>query len=200
MGQQQEVDIDDIVANVMERRNPIDPKAKGRIRKPQDQRKLNSTLVVIASIVVGIFILGFVAYKLLTRSSTSVVFPNNIKDSVSYDLYYPSSLPSGYSLDTSSMKIEQGVVSFAVNTVGQNIFINEQPLPSEFGSFKIDGFDSVVTASGTLLVGVALDTPTAILTTDNTLITIKGSTDVSKETITEIGQRMARVFDADTRK
>jgi hypothetical protein len=60
-------------------------------------------------------------------------FPNKIRQEALFQLYYPSQLPDGYSIDASSYHVKDGAVIFgAVSASGSTIAFSEQAVPKEF--------------------------------------------------------------------
>jgi hypothetical protein len=79
----------------------------------------------------GLLVVGLLMGWHALRGDTSVV-PKKIQKSVHFSIYYPASLPSGYTLDAQSFRLaEQGVILFTVTyDSGKSIVFSEQEQPS----------------------------------------------------------------------
>ena len=118
---------------------------------------------------------------------------SSYKKQLSFPLYYPSELPVGYKIVTSSINSSDGVLLFAIKNNGTEITISEQSMPDQLQSFKVDGFNTVATPVGAMLIGSTSDSPSAIITTEKTLITIKGDKQAGRELVTTLGQKLRKL-------
>jgi hypothetical protein len=55
--------------------------------------------------------------------------PSNLKKSVNFAVYYPSALPSGYSLDKKSSSVDKGILFYSLSNNDKKISISEQAAP-----------------------------------------------------------------------
>jgi hypothetical protein len=97
------------------------------------------------------------------------------KDDVKYQIY--SASKSDYDLDKSSIKVDGNIISYRLTQKDKEISVSQQPLPRELSSFRLDGFNEVVTPIGKAYAGKAGDRFTAIVTTTTTLISISGNSE-----------------------
>lgn len=79
----------------------------------------------------GLVLIGVLVAVLAAGGSASLV-PKKIQKSVDFPIYYPASLPAGYTLDIPSFQLaEAGVVLFTVSdSNGKDIVFSEQQQPS----------------------------------------------------------------------
>lgn len=113
--------------------------------------------------------------------------------SLDFQIYFPEKLPSNLKFVDGSVQISEDLIFFKFADGMGEIIVSQQPRPESLESFRVDGFDSVATNVGSMLVGKTEDRPTAFITTDKTLITISGYSNQDRLTITTIGQNLQRV-------
>ena len=90
---------------------------------------IGKRLIIVASL--GLLIVGALFGWNAMRIQTSVV-PRSIQRSVDFSVYYPASVPPGYTLETESFQLaEAEVVLFKVtDSQGRDIIFSEQRQPS----------------------------------------------------------------------
>lgn len=121
---------------------PEQPSTKDVPQRPQrrDKQRLprRKRFLFIAGVVLVVVCLLVGWYKI--SSSTSVV-PKKIQKSVDFSVYYPGSLPLGYTLDPTSFQLADPEVVLFTVTYGKskNIVFSEERQPS---SGEIDKFIS----------------------------------------------------------
>jgi len=84
---------------------------------------------------VGVVFLAAVSFSLLgvrLRSADNhSPFPAKVRHGLTFSLYYPSNLPSGYYVDRSSFEQQNGVLIFYIRSPkNQAIGVSEQPVPA----------------------------------------------------------------------
>lgn len=97
-------------------------------------------------------------------------FPSSIRRAVSFQLYYPSKAPAGWSVDRSSFSAGSGVVTFTVtNEKSQRFLVSLQQLPTEFNypAFEKKFFDTdeYNVEAGSVFIGELGNTITASIRT-----------------------------------
>jgi len=107
--------------------------------RPDDKKRTFSKKLLLISLS-GLLVIGL-SVGLYERGGSASLVPKNIQKSVDFSVYYPGSLPSGYTLDAKSFRLaETGVVVFAVTYgSGKDLAFSEQQQPS---SGDIDKFIS----------------------------------------------------------
>jgi hypothetical protein len=98
-----------------------------------DERKRPSKKnQVVVICILGVFIVsivGLVGYKSWTSYNP---IPKNIRQSVSYPLYYPEKLPPGWSINTSSFLSDAGVVIYVIEGHSKSLHLTIQKRPENF--------------------------------------------------------------------
>jgi hypothetical protein len=111
-----------------------------------------------------------VAVILVVRNPRNPI-PAEIAEAVSFPLYYPSRLPTGYTFDAASPAIRDRVVFLNFRRNKHSIMLSEQSKPANFKDLaKIDGFSEASARAGRVFYG-SNGAPAAVLLTDKTLIT-----------------------------
>ncbi|HVS78942.1 MAG TPA: hypothetical protein VHD84_01475 [Candidatus Saccharimonadales bacterium] len=129
------------------------------------------------AILILIIIIAAAATGWWISRSTSPI-PDKISSEVLFPLYYPASLPAGYSIDQNSFDLDNEVVVFgAKNSSGKTIAITEQPKPDNFDfdtfySQHLSATKQVVTRSGNAVIGLMNTNPVASLATDKTWVIV----------------------------
>lgn len=146
------------------------------------KRRIAITLGLVAAIVLGIG-----TYSLLHRPANPLAI---YAQSVDFPLYYPSSLPDGYSIsqDTS---YSDNTIFFTIRSSNGDIVVAQQKVPDQTSTMRVDGFSSVSTGIGTLTLGSVNGTATGFVTTDRTLISLRGGT--STTTITLVANSLTKL-------
>lgn len=169
-------EIDDILSEIMNFKPSSGPKKQRKISK----KHVKASKVVVFEI---FFILRraitpkrliYVTFTLLAISAAvfgiskikpdlfaGSPFEETVKDSVEYDLYYPTSLPPGFKIETDSVqKVEDGVVVYAISDDdGKRITVSSQIKPSQINLDSIyaalSGVYDLKTHNGDVKVGKA---------------------------------------------
>lgn len=87
------------------------------------------TLNVIVIVIIAAIIVGGWLYR--NTNNTSGPIPKKFASGLSYPLYYPTNLPTGYRVDRSSFARRGNVLIFSViGPNGENIAVSEEPRPA----------------------------------------------------------------------
>jgi hypothetical protein len=133
---------------------------------------------------------GFVLYS---HDSTTPL-ANSTANSVNFPLYYPSPLYKGYHYVSGSAKAQNDIVFFGLKDGSAVVYISEQAVPLNTQDIgKLSGFKSMFVPSGSAYVGSALNAPTVIIVSSKTLITLRGSSGMSIDTISQIAKEMSLI-------
>jgi hypothetical protein len=177
--------IEDIKRTVDEK-----PSAKSKKRHFKNFLQLKYVALLCVLLVAALILFLLV----INRSSGPI--PQNIKKSVSFPVYYPSSLPRGYALEKSSVQYENQILFFSLNHGSRKISVSEQVAPKNPPDFDLiqkgnTSFKKLDTTGGEAIYGVSQSIPAAILLTNTTLINIRGSKDVPLDVIGKLIQNMS---------
>src|SRR6476661_8564066 len=180
MGQQEHIDVDDIMSSVMShpsrRLNAADGhellKPKMKKRKIMVKKKILVMIIAVSILVAG----GISAFTKFQHNSFK--FPKEIASSVNFTLYYPRHLPAGFSLKQDSLKIlDNDTVTYIFNYDSQKeMTITEQAMPANFQSTILTNTKDVENKLGKGYVGTYGNHPVGIITTKKTLIFINDPT------------------------
>ncbi len=159
---------------------------------------LSKRLGVVIIVFLAITIIG-VGSGIYLSQRTRNPFPVAISDSVTFPLYYPSKLPSGYHVDPSSFKgNNQAVLYSLVKANSPSIAISVQTKPSgfDFDDFKnkqLRGTKTVPTDAGDAVVGLYAERILGSLLTDKSWVLVNGSSKVSAKDIQTIVKSLREV-------
>jgi hypothetical protein len=166
--------------------------------KPKRKRKTNKVKILILLLVfipLGI-ITSFIFFGQVSKSSNPI--PKNIQQSAAFNLYYPSKLPGGYSINKNSFSQTGSVVAYyADNKHGGRIFFSIQPLPD---AIAIDDFNNrvlqnkvdVISNIGKATVGTFNEKVTGSVTTTESWILVSTNDDALKTAIADILSSLKR--------
>ena len=77
--------------------------------------------------------IGAAAVVVFPKNSTPTnPFSQNIKSSANFNLYYPTQLPDGYSIKSSSIQLKDGVLTYAATRADLRIVFTMQAVPANF--------------------------------------------------------------------
>lgn len=157
-----------------------------KLRKVLPSRKV---VVVAGVLVVVIAIAGGIAHFVHSNAGP---LPASVVKSVSFPLYYPASLPDGYSYQQNSAKIENGFVFYSLQNGDKNISVSEQKAPSDPPDLThLMGFTSLNTLAGNAVTGTNFaGQPSAIIISNTTMITITGQQGLPSDIVSQIAQNM----------
>lgn len=97
----------------------------------QQPKRLWRRLLIGLLILVALAGVGFGSFWLWQQHQDSKnPFPRGVRKGITFPLYYPYTLPAGYSVDRNSFQQKDGVVIFSINAPSnRNIAVSEQALP-----------------------------------------------------------------------
>ena len=160
-------------------------------RKRQQIRPLPFLLV--ALVLVSLMASGWLYWH---RDNSPI--SKGIRRSVGFVLYYPSSLPSGYSLEKGSVKTTKDIVFYTLRSGSQTVIISEQAAPKNPPDFDAiqkgnTSFKNINSDAGQAIIGTNLqsESVTAILVTNTTLVNISSSKNVPLDVVTKITRNMS---------
>ena len=159
-------------------------------KRQKPARRLTKKIIFVIFIMFILFIVGASNYLNNKNISPIKVFTGQLQ----FTLYYPTPLPEGVIYTEGSANITHGVLFYQLQTPKGAITISQQASPKQLQNYKIDGFNEVATPNGTMLLGSAQNSPTAILTTADSLINIKGTSASSLLEVSNIGQSLRKVL------
>jgi len=117
--------------------------------------------------------------------------PRSIRQAVSFTLYYPNALPQGYSLRSKSVRGDSGIVFYSLANDKRQVNVSQQPLPSNPPNLNnLGGFSKLEATAGKAAVGANGSSPTAIILSNTTLITINGTPGTPQDVVTNIAKAM----------
>lgn len=132
-----------------------------------------------AIIVCAVVVTGISAYMLLHKRTDPV--PESIKKSVLFPVYYPTQLPDGYQIESSSFQANSNVLLYSIGKAGaQPIAVTVQSKPEnfDFDNFHLKQMRSsreVLTGSGKAVIGLFGDKPTGSLVTADTWVLVSAN-------------------------
>ena len=121
--------------------------------------------------------------------------PKSIQKSAGFAIYYPSSMPLGYSLDKSSVNQSNQIIFFKLKSGDNAINISEQaapPTPPDFSALQKfnSSFKNLSIVGGRSIYGISQNQPVALLLTNTTLININGTKGTPLSTVAEVTENM----------
>jgi hypothetical protein len=109
-----------------------DPEKSERVRPRKKLKRWQKLLPLL--ITLSLVVLGLGSWRLLGNEQPSTLrVPQTLQsasESLSFPIYYPSSLPLNYKVDPSSVKIQAQVVNFSILTdSGTSFIVTQQAMP-----------------------------------------------------------------------
>ncbi|MEJ0073179.1 MAG: hypothetical protein WDN27_03835 [Candidatus Saccharibacteria bacterium] len=151
-------------------------------------KRLRIWLIVTTFLLIILCVGGF----LLLHKTTAL--PQSVTSSLSFPVYYPTSLPAGYQLDKSTVKVQDQRLFYQFKKGPNTIYVIEQVAPDHPPDLKnLNGFGQVSTITGEAVLGTANSQPTGILLTKSTLVTVDGSKGMPVEQIGTLLQSLRSV-------
>lgn len=126
------------------------------------------------------------ALYFLTRQPPTL--PSELTDQISFPVFLPRALPSGYTLNVDDAKFQAGVLTTTAEHGDETLIISQQPRPSSF-DIKDISKQGVSEASqlssplGDAITGKIGVNPAGILATDSTLVIISSPSGASRDDI-----------------
>ena len=151
---------------------------------------------LIASVIIVAALGGAGWWTYAHHKKFSAPFPKSIRQSVSYQLFYPKILPAGYSYKPNSATLaDSGVLFYRLTTAsGQTVSISEQTKPTtQLALSSLVGYSPLQGAIGQGVIGSQNNQPSALLETQQTLISISGTQDVPSNVVSSIAKNLQQV-------
>jgi hypothetical protein len=161
------------------------------VTQKRSMRNLYAVLIVTIIVLAG----GIASLYILRGSSDGI--PKQLKSiskSTRFTVYYPTELADGYTFDTNSVKFVDNILFYSVSKGEQKITISEQVIPPNPPDLKtIAGFNTLSHPNGSLAVGMAQGTPSALLLTADTLISVNGLKNTDQASVTKLAQNLSPI-------
>lgn len=147
-------------------------------------------------IIVSMLLLGGGVLVFYKASQHRSVFPDNIVHNSGFAVYYPTTLPAGYSLDTKSVRSENGIIFYRLTKGANSLTMSEQAAPAnppDFDALKKlnSSFKQLDLDGGKALLGIDHGLPVAIVATNTTMINISASKDVPLDLVNTTARKMS---------
>ncbi|MGF7228985.1 MAG: hypothetical protein ACQR33_03260 [Candidatus Saccharibacteria bacterium] len=128
-------------------------------------------------------------------STTANPIPPTLTSDLTFNLYYPASLPTDYSYKENSANISNGMLFFTLkNATGQITTVSEQAEPTEqLALSSLVGFNPLQTPIGKGVVGSQGSSTSALVETPQTLITLSGDQGTPTSTLSQIAEKLVKV-------
>ncbi len=165
---------------------------------PSKTSKKSRKKPIILSLVTLLVLIGLGAggWFYLHRNNSPI--PENIKTQAGFAIYYPSSIPDGYTYDRGSANINKKIVSYSLSSGNNKIIVSEESVPSTPPDLSAlqkfnPSFKDIDAPAGKAVSGIdsASGRPVAIIETNTTLINISGSKGVPADVISNLIQNMS---------
>ena len=155
--------------------------------------RLKSILALCLLLIFGALIWGWLAIFSRQRG-----LPNSTVKAVNFPLYYPNKLPANYSLDKSTVQVENQIVFFSISDKDRKVAFSEQAIPKTPPDFSTlvkynPSFVNLDVLAGNAVVGVdpVSQSPIAIAETNTTLINVSGNKGTPLDTINKLIQSLS---------
>jgi hypothetical protein len=114
-------------------------------------------------------------------------------DKVSFTVYYPSKLPSGYKYTDDSVKLNSGLFYYKLHNGKKTVTVTQQAVFGTVNLQKLPKYSSLDVPAGPAALGISVGNPSAVVSTGSTLVSINSSKGVSKDTVIAIAKNIQRV-------
>lgn len=149
-------------------------------------------IVIVATVLIGV--------SIAHNTKNSSFFPDSVRSSVNFPLYYPSNLPKGYTYDKSGTFVSNKTLFFNIRAGGRVINIAEQALPSRPPDLEAlkklnPSFKDLYLDSGNAISGIdsASRSPTVIIETNTTLISIQATINTPSDQVVDLAKHLRSV-------
>ena len=156
-------------------------------------RPRRKIIIYIRFLVLGIVIIvaGIVIF-----SHDRGPIPPQIRSRANYTLYFPTSLPPSYKYDKKFTRQESNIIFYTFLNDKHRVSVSQQPLTSNPPKLDtLSGFNKLEVTAGKAAVGVNGSSPTAIILTNTTIITINGNQGTPQDVVATIAKNMASLPD-----
>lgn len=146
-------------------------------------RSRRLTVVSLSAALVAIVVVTLIGSSMWRKSSAASPIPSQYSSGLSFPLYFPTSLPSGYRVDESSFQRQDAVLIFnVVSPAGKTLAVSEEASPTTAPSrgsanapVAIAGERSFSSPAGQTHIGLWGDKYVADIMADRTWIIINGT-------------------------
>ena len=146
--------------------------------------------VWVLAVCVAIIIAAAVGGTLFLSRDTGPI-PRSIRQASTFTLYYPATLPKGYVLQSQSVRGDTGIVFYVLANDKRQVNVSQQPLPPNPPNINsLSGFSKLETTAGKAAIGANGSSPTVIVLSNTTLITINGSPGTPQDVVANIAKNM----------
>jgi len=144
------------------------------------RRRLPKPLVAIITVLLASAL--FAGGYSLKSADASEGIPNKIIKQVSYELYFPSPMPAGYTYMKDTATFQIGQVFYKFSNGNKRVTVKEEPLPQPRPDLSLyKGYAVYTSAVGKTAIGLTFGQPTAIVLAGSTVITLNTSGSVSQD-------------------
>lgn len=171
------------VKNYLTQEDTVEDSDIGRTRK-SEPKKSHKKLYISLFIILG---MALVCGVFLAINKPQNPLEPYVKKAA-FSLYYPTTLPDGFVLKNDSVSFQNDILFYTIASQSGAVTVTQQSAPNQ--NLRIDGYTSVTTPIGTMLIGINASNPTAIITTPKTLITLKANQTVAKEILAVVAQSL----------
>jgi hypothetical protein len=155
-----------------------------------------------AWIILAVLIIGGISSAIFLISSRPAPAPQlvSLADNISFPVYYPSTLPHGYSYIDNSAKIQSGLIYYKLHNGTKVISVTQQPIssPSSVNLQKLPRYSSLNVPAGPAAIGVSIGNPAVVILTGSTLVNINSSKGVSKDSVIAVARNMKAIDTSST--
>ena len=161
---------------------------------PVPKKTKRTAYVIVCLLIIGVIFLGLI---LFTQNKTKKTLLDGYAKKVSFGLYYPQVLPTDYTVDVSSIKIDEGIVFFTMKKNDDTITVSEQARPSIPPDFKrlqetLD-FKKIDIPTGEAYYGLNSNKPIVIYLTNTSLITVNSTPQVPSDVLIDLVKNMRSI-------
>jgi hypothetical protein len=150
-------------------------------------RRRVMAIIVIVSIILLVFLILTVLRITLSDNNPAKLAFSKTSQLFSFPLYYPSSMPSYFFVDTGSMTTSNNTLIFPISrNDGQKIIVTEQQLPVGFDTTQVTGTRTVIPNLGTIVLGSGYLGNRSVIVTQNTLMFISAPSTITVGDLDEI--------------
>ena len=111
--------------------------------------------------------IGVALKRTADKPSPLGILPNE----VTFPVYFPTSIPAYYFVDSSSTSVSNDVLIFPISrNDGKKILVTEQSLPSGFDLNAVNGLQHQLPGVGTVVIGSGFLASRAVIQTTKTVI------------------------------
>jgi hypothetical protein len=134
---------------------------------------------------------GFLFYKFGVSHNP---IPEATRTKFALPILYPSSIPDGYRYEKDSARLQKGVLFYKLTNGDSTISFSQQISPQhDPGLEYLVGFSPLETPIGKAYSGKKGESPTVLLLTDRTFVTITSGSDVPANIVSLLAKKLEYV-------